>query len=193
MDPKEPKEPGQTDLDGDHEADQSASEGGGPSSSLSVVAAAGAGDGAGGESAAEATTQLGTSRYVHAAFLASAVLIGFVTSRLVVMIWNRLAEWPLGLEYLPFLVRYDEDVRGDFGLAVGALVGVLVVVRLYSKPKIRVWSSEVATELSKVTWPDRDMVTRGTIIVIVASLIATVYVTILDRLWGFTTGLVYAP
>lgn len=191
MDPKEPKEPSQDDLDGDREADESPSDGDGVGSSLSVEGEGG--ESADGERALQATTQLGTSRYVHAAFLASAVLIAFLTSQMVVMVWNRLAEWPLALQYLPFLVRYDEEVRGDIGLAVGALVGVLAVLRLYSKPKVRVWSSEVAAELSKVTWPDRDLVTRGTVIVIVATLIATVYVTILDRLWGFTTTLVYAP
>jgi len=137
--------------------------------------------------------QLGVQRYVHAAFLAAALLVGYLTSQTVLLVWNRLADWPSAIQYLPQLVQYDEEVRSDIGLGVGALVGILVVLRLYSRPAIRSWSLEVASELAKVTWPDRELVTRGTIIVIVASLIATLYVTVLDRFWGFTTGLVYAP
>lgn len=186
MDPKKPTDPGREDLDAERDAEAPASVDIGAGSSLSV-------DGSAGGAAVAASTELGSSRYVHAAFLAAAVLIGYVTSRFVVLVWNRLAEWPLALTHVPQLVRYDEDVRSDIGLVIGALVGILVALRMYSKPRIRVWSSEVAGELSKVTWPDREHVTRGTLIVIVASLVATVYVTILDRLWGFTTGLIYAP
>ena len=49
----------------------------------------------------------------------------------------------------------------------------------------------VAIELSKVTWPKRETVTNGTIVVIAAGVFATVYVGLLDRLWGFVTMLVY--
>jgi preprotein translocase subunit SecE len=136
---------------------------------------------------------LGTARYVHASFIAAAVLVGYITSQLFTLIWNRLAEAPWALRYVPQLVRYDEDVRGDVGLVIGAIVGIVTVVRIYSKPKIRVWADDVAAELSKVTWPDRENVTNNTVIVIVASLAATLFVTVLDRFWGFSTGLIYAP
>jgi preprotein translocase subunit SecE len=49
----------------------------------------------------------------------------------------------------------------------------------------------VAAELSKVTWPTREAVLNGTLVVVVARMIATVYVTILDRIWSFLTTLVY--
>ena len=50
---------------------------------------------------------------------------------------------------------------------------------------------QVQAETKKVVWPTRETVTNGTIVVIVASAIATVYVGLLDRLWGFVTTLVY--
>jgi len=136
--------------------------------------------------------QLGSTRYVHASFVAAAVFVGYVTAQLFALIWNSLAAWPLALQYAPQLVRYDEEVRGDVGLVVGAVVGIFTVMRIYRKPKIRVWADEVAAELTKVSWPDRESVTNNTIIVIVASLVATLYVTVLDRFWGFATGLIYA-
>jgi preprotein translocase subunit SecE len=136
--------------------------------------------------------QLGSAKYVHASFVALAVFVGYITSQLFALVWNSLAAWPLALQYVPQLVRYDEEVRGDVGLVVGAIVGIITVVRIYRKPNIRVWADEVAAELTKVSWPDREAVTNNTIIVIVASVVATVYVTVLDKFWGFATGLIYA-
>lgn len=136
--------------------------------------------------------QLGSARYVHASFIAAATLVGYVGSQVFTLIWNRLAEAPWALRLVPQLVRYDEDVRGDVGLVFGAVVGILAVIRIYRRPKIREWADEVAAELSKVTWPDRETITNNTIIVIVATLVATFYVAILDRFWAFSTGLIYA-
>ncbi|MGC4066281.1 MAG: hypothetical protein QM784_16915 [Polyangiaceae bacterium] len=98
--------------------------------------------------------QLGSAKYVHASFVALAVFVGYITSQVFALVWNSLAAWPLALQYVPQLVRYDEEVRGDVGLLVGAVVGVVTVVRIYRKPNIRVWADEVAAELTKVSWPD---------------------------------------
>lgn len=138
-------------------------------------------------------SQLGSARYVHASFIAAAALVGYIASQFFTLIWNRLAEAPWALRVAPQLVRYDEDVRGDVGLLFGAIVGVFTVVRIYRRQKIRDWADEVAAELSKVTWPDREAVTNNTIIVIVAAIVATFYVAVLDRFWAFSTGLIYAP
>jgi len=139
------------------------------------------------------STQLGSARYVHASFIAAAVLVGYIVSQLVALIWNRLAEAPWALKLIPQLVRYDEDVRGDVGLVVGAIVGIITIVRIYKRQSIRDWADEVAAELAKVSWPDRENVVNNTVIVIVATLTATLYVTVLDRFWAFSTGLIYAP
>ena len=76
-------------------------------------------------------------------------------------------------------------------LAIGAVIGIVAVIQTYRKETIRRWADEVAGELAKVTWPTRDIVTNGTIVVVIASFIATAYVGILDRLWSFLTNLVY--
>ena len=92
---------------------------------------------------------------------------------------------------IPQLVEYAEDERETWTLIVGAVVGVLVVLRVYSRPGVRTWANEVAVELSRVTWPNREAVTNGTVVVVVASIIAAVYVSVLDRLWAFLSTLVY--
>jgi preprotein translocase subunit SecE len=65
------------------------------------------------------------------------------------------------------------------------------LIQSYRKPAIRGWADEVAAELGKVTWPNRETVVNGTLVVVIASAIATVYVAVLDRFWGFLTTLVY--
>jgi preprotein translocase subunit SecE len=76
-------------------------------------------------------------------------------------------------------------------MSIGAVVGVLSVVFCLRNERIRQWADGVALELSKVTWPKKETVTNGTIVVICAGIFATVYVGLLDRLWGFVTMLVY--
>ena len=130
-------------------------------------------------------------KYVHAAFFSSGILIAYLSSKLLAMIWNELAEWPTATRAVPQLLRYAEDDRGNITLAIGAVIGIVAVIQTYRKETIRRWADEVAGELAKVTWPTRDIVTNGTIVVVIASFIATAYVGILDRLWSFLTNLVY--
>lgn len=138
-----------------------------------------------------APAQLGTERYVHAAFFAAGVLIAFLVGKILAAIWNSLAEWPAATRALPFLLRYAEDERPTFTMMVGAVVAIAAVVYAVRKKEVRQWADEVATELYKVHWPDREVVTNGTIVVLVAGVFATVYIGLLDRVWNFITNLVY--
>ena len=135
--------------------------------------------------------QMGTARYVHAAFFVATILLAFVSSKIIGLVWAELADWPAATRAVPLLVRFAEDERNSYVLAVGALIGLVTIIQIYRKEKIRRWADEVALELSKVSWPNRETVTNGTVVVIVASLIATVYVGLLDRFWSFLTHLVY--
>jgi len=155
-----------------------------PSTSMVVEGDAGVGD----ESAASA---MGAQRYVHAAFLAIGILIAFLGGKLVALLWNNLADWPQAVRVVPQLVAYPEESRESIALTVGALLGVGIAFWLYRKEGIRRFADEVAAELIKVTWPNREAVVNGTLVVMVASTIATVYVAILDRFWSFLTTLVY--
>lgn len=76
-------------------------------------------------------------------------------------------------------------------MIVGAVLGCLLVLRYYRRPETRAWANDVAVELSRVTWPGRDMVTNGTIVVLIAGAVGTLYIAVLDRFWGYLTNLVY--
>jgi preprotein translocase subunit SecE len=43
----------------------------------------------------------------------------------------------------------------------------------------------------KVKWPNRKEVQASTIVVLATSAVATAYLFLLDRFWGFVTDLVY--
>jgi preprotein translocase subunit SecE len=146
--------------------------------------------GEGAEDQPEAS-ELGTARYVHAAFFGAGILAAYVCGKLLLTAWNMLADWPDAVRQVPTLLQYGEDERASFTMVAGALVGIALVVWYYRKESVRNWAGEVASELSRVTWPNKETVTNGTMVVLVATLVATVYVAILDRFWGYLTNLVY--
>ena len=155
-----------------------------PSTSMVVEGDAGVVDEA-------AATAMGTRRYVHAAFIAIGILISFLGGKLITLAWNNLADWSEAVRVVPQLVAYTEEARESFSLTAGAVIGALVTYRLYRKERVRGFADEVAAELTKVTWPNREAVVNGTVVVMIASAIATVYVAVLDRFWSFLTTLVY--
>jgi preprotein translocase subunit SecE len=150
-----------------------------------------------GESQAEATpeaaapTSLGATKYVHAAFFVVGILAAFVSGKVLAGVWNALSAWPPAVRAVPRLLSVGEDERPAYTMVAGFFIGIVTVVQFFRNPALRQWADDVAGELSKVVWPTRETVTNGTIVVVVASAIATVYVGLLDRLWGFVTTLVY--
>jgi preprotein translocase subunit SecE len=135
--------------------------------------------------------ELGVERYVHAAFLGAGILFAYICGKVSTSIWNSLADWPAAVRAVPVLVRYPEEEREGFTLAIGAVLGAILAIQLYRRPGVRNWADEVAAELAKVTWPNREIVVNGTLVVVIATTVGTIYVSILDRFWGFLTNLVY--
>jgi len=158
---------------------------------LGENALATAGDGGASSDEPATPTNLGATKYVHAAFFVVGIATAFISGRVLAGIWNALAAWPPAVRAVPQLLLYGEDERPSYTIVLGIVIGIIVVVQMFRKPGIRTWSDDVATELSKVVWPSREIVTNGTIVVVVASALATVYVGLLDRLWGFVTQQVY--
>jgi preprotein translocase subunit SecE len=135
--------------------------------------------------------QLGSTRYVLAGFFASAIAVAYVVGRAISTAWNKVAESQWAVDKATFLTRFSEDDRDMWGTIAGAVIGLAALVYVYRRQDIRAWVNDAASELAKVTWPSKKEVTSNTIIVIVASLVATLYLALLDRFWGFVTNLVY--
>jgi preprotein translocase subunit SecE len=114
-----------------------------------------------------------------------------VVSKVLAGTWNRLADSTWIASHAPFLSRIAEDDRPTYTMLVGAAIGISGAFYAYRRPDIRTWTSEVAAELAKVTWPSKKEVTNSTMVVIATGAFATVFLALLDRFWGFVTNLVY--
>jgi preprotein translocase subunit SecE len=122
---------------------------------------------------------------------AAGIAVTFVVTKMVTGTWNRLADNPWVARQAPFVSSIAEDDRMTYATLVGAVVGVTATFYAYRRPDVRAWTSEVAAELAKVSWPSKKEVTNSTIVVIAAGTFATVFLALLDRFWGFVTNLVY--
>jgi preprotein translocase subunit SecE len=135
--------------------------------------------------------QLGASRYVMAGFFAGGMGVAYLSSRMLGAGWNRLADNVWLSQHVPVLTRIAEDDRPTYTMLAGAVLGVWATVWSYRRDDIRTWTNEVAAELAKVTWPSKKEVTNSTVVVLVTSAFATVFLALLDRFWNFVTNLVY--
>jgi preprotein translocase subunit SecE len=130
---------------------------------------------------ASSPAQLGTGRFVYAAYFAGAIAIAFVVSKAADFAWFKLQN------YRPVI----GEPRDEIVMPLSAIVGALVAVYCWYRTRARQLAEEVATEMSKVTWPTREEVTNGTFVVIVTTLVSTVFFALMDRFWGFVSNLVY--
>lgn len=125
--------------------------------------------------------QLGHRRFVYAAYFAGAIAVAFFCSKAIDGGWTRLGLWKP-----TFGEPHDEIV-----MPASAVIGGLVAIYYWRDNKTRGLAEEVAEELAKVTWPNKEQVTNGTAVVIVTTLFATIFFALMDRFWGFVTNLVY--
>jgi preprotein translocase subunit SecE len=125
--------------------------------------------------------QLGTGRFVYAAYGAAAVAMAFLGSKLGMMIWQRLSTWK----------PVFGEPREDLVVPIVAVISGAVAIYYFRHTRTRELAEEVARELSKVTWPSRNEVTNSTTVVIVTTMFATIFFALMDRFYSFITNLVY--
>jgi preprotein translocase SecE subunit len=125
--------------------------------------------------------QLGTQRFVYAAYFAGAIGIAFIMSKALDFGWYKAQS------YRPSLGEPREEIV----MPLAALIGAGAAVYYWVRTRARELAEQVAAEMSKVTWPNRTEVTNGTVVVIVTTLVSTVFFALMDRFWGFVSNLVY--
>lgn len=126
-------------------------------------------------------TQLGTKRFVYAAYFAGAIGIAFIVSKVIDLAWLKLQT------YKPAV----GEPRDDIVMVLAGIVGAGAALYYWYRTRARELAEQVAAEMSKVTWPARSEVTNGTLVVIVTTVVATVFFALMDKFWGFITNLVY--
>jgi preprotein translocase subunit SecE len=132
---------------------------------------------------AASPSQMGTRRFVYAGYFAGAIGIAFIMSKVIAFAWHRLQTWKPALP--------DPDSNDAVIMVASALIGAGAAVYFWYRTRARRLADEVATEMSRVTWPSRTEVTNGTFVVIVTTIVSTVFFALMDRFWGFLTNLVY--
>jgi preprotein translocase subunit SecE len=130
---------------------------------------------------AASPTQLGTRRFVYVGYFAGAIAIAFLASKLLDFAWLRLQSWKPAVG----------EPRDEVVMPVSALIGGGAALYYWNRTRARELAEEVAAEMSKVTWPTRTEVTNGTFVVIVTTVVSTVFFALMDKFWGFVTNLVY--
>jgi preprotein translocase subunit SecE len=128
-----------------------------------------------------APTQLGARRFVYAAYFAGAIGIAFLSSKVLDFAWLKVQS------YKPAI----GEPRDEVVMTLAALIGAGAAVYYWFRTRARELAEEVAAEMSKVTWPSRTEVTNGTVVVIVTTIVSTVFFALMDKFWGFITNLVY--
>jgi len=125
--------------------------------------------------------QLGSQRFVYAAYFAGGIAVAFMLSKAISYGWTRLSLWKPTIG----------DPHDEVVMPVAGLIGALVAFYYYRGEKTRTLAEEVASELGKVSWPTRDEVVNGTFVVVVTTFVETAFFALMDRFWGFVTNLVY--
>ncbi|WP_437610499.1 preprotein translocase subunit SecE [Sorangium sp. So ce834] len=138
-----------------------------------------------------AATQLGTERYVLAGFFASGMLLAYLLGKIIHGVWATLSNKDWFSRALPAVSAVGDDDKTTYGMVVGGVVALIVVLRAFRNAELRTWSDEVASELAKVKWPTKKEVTNATFVVIATTTVATLYLALLDRFWAFVTNIVY--
>ena len=126
--------------------------------------------------------QLGYMRFVYAAYMAGAMLVAFLVARGGHLLWYKLGQWKPELG----------EPRDEAVYVAAGIIGVAVALYYWRKPGARQYATEVAEELSKVTWPSRKEVVNSTTVVLFYTLFATVFFALMDQFWKYVTDKIYS-
>jgi preprotein translocase subunit SecE len=124
------------------------------------------------------------SRLVNLAYVA----LGFFTFVIV----DKSLEWLWsGVEMLRQYSIIGNAVT--LSTAIAAVVTVALTFYLYRRKDAYAFLSEVVIELKKVTWPGWDETKRSTVVVLVFTIMLSVFLWGSDQLWSFLTDMLLTP
>jgi preprotein translocase subunit SecE len=112
---------------------------------------------------------------VHLMFLAGTVVAFYLCKWSIDWIWGYFGSPPSEL--------VQTCIAGAFALTLG--------VTLYKRDKTYTYANEIASELSKVTWPTAKEVRAATLVVLVMGILAAVILGLFDTVWSQLTEVVY--
>lgn len=124
------------------------------------------------------------SRYVNLTYAVGFILLVIIFDKMMTAIWE-------GFERLPNFGIIGNDIT--LTNVIAALLALALTVYLYRRQDYRSFLSEVMLELKKVTWPSWDETKRGTLVVIVFTVVLSAFIWGSDQLWKYVTDLLLLP
>jgi preprotein translocase subunit SecE len=123
------------------------------------------------------------SRWAHAAFFLGFLMLAYVLSNFTEDAWAIL--W----SYYPQSLSRPS---GEMSTAIGVGTALFGAVLAWRNKRWFKFVSEVATEVSQVTWPTRAETRAATIVVIVLTIICSIILAIMDLFWSNVTDWLYS-
>ena len=124
------------------------------------------------------------SRYVNLAYALGFILAVITFNKFVGAIWT-------AMETLPEIAIVGNQITLTDVIAV--VLAAALTYYLYKREDYRTYVSEVMLELKKVTWPSWDETKRGTLVVILFTLVLSLFLKGSDLLWKYVTDLLLLP
>ena len=123
------------------------------------------------------------SRWAHAVFAVFAGIAAWMFSHLFEDVWGVLwAKWP----------QYIGRPSELWSRGAGVVVGIVVMVWIWSRERYFQFVAEVATEVSQIIWPTRAETRAATVVVVVITLICSGILALMDAFWSRVTDWLYA-
>lgn len=123
------------------------------------------------------------SRFVHLIYVSIGLLSFIIIDKALAWLWT--------LDALPQYSLVGNAIT--LSTAVAAVLTGGLVWYLYRRNDFRSLLSEVVIELKKVTWPSWDETKRSTVIVIVFTLLLSLFLAGSDQIWRFLTDMLLTP
>lgn len=124
------------------------------------------------------------SRYVNLTYAIGFMIAVVTLNKAVQAIWE-------GFERLPDIGIVGNTITLTDVIAVG--LSAILVIYLYKREDYRTYLSEVMLELKKVTWPNWEETKRGTLVVILFTLVLSGFLWGSDQIWRYLTDLLLLP
>ncbi len=116
----------------------------------------------------------GVNRWVQTTFVLAGALAAYLIHKVGATLWE----------------IFDEPNK--YALIAIAFGGGLTAALLgYRSPRVHDLTTEVVTELQRVTWPTRKETGAATLVVLVTSIICAILLGLFDTMWSKLTDVIY--
>lgn len=123
------------------------------------------------------------SRFVHLIYVSIGLLSFIIIDKALAWLWT--------IDALPQYALVGNAIT--LSTAIAAVLTGGLVWYLYRRKDFFSLLSEVVIELKKVTWPSWDETKRSTVIVIVFTLLLSLFLAGSDQIWRFLTDMLLTP